>query len=97
MPGKNSVAAALRQAPGHNGTSFHGCIRNLYINSELQDFRKVPMQTGILPGCEPCHKKVCAHGTCQAGRQSGFTCECEEGWTGPLCDQRTNDPCLGNK
>ncbi|EPY81129.1 slit 2 isoform 2-like protein [Camelus ferus] len=97
MPGKNNVAAALRQAPGQNGTSFHGCIRNLYINSELQDFRQVPMQTGILPGCEPCHRKVCAHGTCQPSSQSGFSCECEEGWTGPLCDQRTNDPCLGNK
>lgn len=96
MPGKNNVAS-LRQAPGKNGTSFHGCIRNLYINSELQDFRKVPMQTGILPGCEPCHKKVCAHGTCQPSSQSGFTCDCEEGWMGPLCDQRTNDPCLGNK
>ncbi|KAM7326277.1 hypothetical protein ACRRTK_014755 [Alexandromys fortis] len=96
MPGKNNVAA-LRQAPGQNGTSFHGCIRHLYINSELQDFRKVPMQTGILPGCEPCHKKVCAHGTCQPSSQSGFTCECEEGWMGPLCDQRTNDPCMGNK
>uniref|UniRef100_A0A8C0R8Y5 Slit homolog 2 protein n=1 Tax=Canis lupus dingo TaxID=286419 RepID=A0A8C0R8Y5_CANLU len=81
------------RAPGHNGTSFHGCIRNLYINSELQDFRQVPMQTGILPGCEPCHRKVCAHGACQPSSQSGFTCECEEGWTGPLCDQRTNDPC----
>uniref|UniRef100_A0A8C4PK00 Slit homolog 2 protein n=1 Tax=Equus asinus asinus TaxID=83772 RepID=A0A8C4PK00_EQUAS len=88
---------SLRQSPGQNGTSFHGCIRNLYINSELQDFRKVPMQTGILPGCEPCHKKVCTHGTCHPSSQSGFTCECEEGWTGPLCDQRTNDPCLGNK
>lgn len=96
MPGKNNVAS-LRQAPGQNGTSFHGCIRNLYINSELQDFRKMPMQTGILPGCEPCHKKVCAHGMCQPSSQSGFTCECEEGWMGPLCDQRTNDPCLGNK
>ncbi|KAL4843254.1 hypothetical protein H8958_008198 [Nasalis larvatus] len=96
MPGKSNVAS-LRQAPGQNGTSFHGCIRNLYINSELQDFQKVPMQTGILPGCEPCHKKVCAHGTCQPSSQAGFTCECQEGWMGPLCDQRTNDPCLGNK
>uniref|UniRef100_A0A8C4LK32 Slit homolog 2 protein n=1 Tax=Equus asinus asinus TaxID=83772 RepID=A0A8C4LK32_EQUAS len=93
-----SGTSGLRsQSPGQNGTSFHGCIRNLYINSELQDFRKVPMQTGILPGCEPCHKKVCTHGTCHPSSQSGFTCECEEGWTGPLCDQRTNDPCLGNK
>uniref|UniRef100_A0A8C3QT40 Slit homolog 2 protein n=1 Tax=Cyanoderma ruficeps TaxID=181631 RepID=A0A8C3QT40_9PASS len=76
---------------------FHGCIRNLYINSELQDFRNVPLQVGILPGCEPCHKKVCVHGTCHATSQSGFSCECEGGWTGPLCDQQTNDPCLGNK
>uniref|UniRef100_A0A452SCC2 Slit homolog 2 protein n=1 Tax=Ursus americanus TaxID=9643 RepID=A0A452SCC2_URSAM len=95
--GGKFCSKSSRSAPGQNGTSFHGCLRNLYINSELQDFRKVPMQTGILPGCEPCHKKVCAHGTCQPSSQSGFTCECEEGWTGPLCDQRTNDPCLGNK
>lgn len=93
---KNNIAA-LRQSPGQNGTSFHGCIRNLYINSELQDFRNVPLQVGILPGCEPCHKKVCVHGTCHATSQSGFSCECEGGWTGPLCDQQTNDPCLGNK
>uniref|UniRef100_A0A672V2E4 Slit homolog 2 protein n=1 Tax=Strigops habroptila TaxID=2489341 RepID=A0A672V2E4_STRHB len=96
MPVKNNIAA-LRQSPGQNGTSFHGCIRNLYINSELQDFRNVPLQMGILPGCEPCHKKVCVHGTCHATSQSGFSCECEGGWTGPLCDQQTNDPCLGNK
>uniref|UniRef100_A0A8C5JVH4 Slit homolog 2 protein n=1 Tax=Junco hyemalis TaxID=40217 RepID=A0A8C5JVH4_JUNHY len=96
MPVKNNIAA-LRQSPGQNGTSFHGCIRNLYINSELQDFRNVPLQVGILPGCEPCHKKVCVHGTCHATSQSGFSCECEGGWTGPLCDQQTNDPCLGNK
>uniref|UniRef100_A0A8C3QLY3 Slit homolog 2 protein n=1 Tax=Cyanoderma ruficeps TaxID=181631 RepID=A0A8C3QLY3_9PASS len=96
MPVKNNIAA-IRQSPGQNGTSFHGCIRNLYINSELQDFRNVPLQVGILPGCEPCHKKVCVHGTCHATSQSGFSCECEGGWTGPLCDQQTNDPCLGNK
>uniref|UniRef100_A0A8D2J519 Slit homolog 1 protein n=1 Tax=Varanus komodoensis TaxID=61221 RepID=A0A8D2J519_VARKO len=96
MPMKNNVAA-LRQSPGRNGTSFHGCIRHLYINSELQDFRNVPLQVGILPGCEPCHKKVCVHGICHVTSQSGFTCECDGGWTGSLCDQQTNDPCLGNK
>uniref|UniRef100_UPI00398EF0D9 slit homolog 2 protein isoform X1 n=1 Tax=Pristiophorus japonicus TaxID=55135 RepID=UPI00398EF0D9 len=96
MPTKTNVAA-LRQGPGQNGTSFHGCIRNLYINNELQDFKKVPMQIGILPGCEPCQKKMCQHGTCHAIGQSSFTCECEGGWTGTLCDQQTNDPCQGNK
>lgn len=93
---KNNVAA-LHQSSGQNGTSFQGCIRSLYINSELQDFRNVPLPVGILPGCEPCHKKVCVHGACHATSQSGFTCECDGGWTGQLCDQQANDPCLGNK
>ncbi|XP_077136106.1 slit homolog 2 protein isoform X5 [Ranitomeya variabilis] len=96
MPIKNNVAV-LRQSPGHNGTNFQGCIRNLHINNELQDFKMFSLQTGILPGCEPCHKKVCVHGTCVATSQSRFTCECEGSWTGPLCDQQSNDPCLGHK
>ncbi|RXM30877.1 Slit-like 2 protein [Acipenser ruthenus] len=96
MPVTTNVAA-LRQGPGQNGTSFHGCVRNLYINNELQDFNKAPLQVGILPGCEPCQKQVCMHGTCHATGQSSFTCDCEGGWTGQLCDQQTNDPCLGNK
>ncbi|KAG9479676.1 hypothetical protein GDO78_011612 [Eleutherodactylus coqui] len=96
MPIKNNVAI-LRQSPGHNGTNFQGCIRNLYINNDLQDFKMFNLQTGIVPGCEPCHKKVCVHGACVATSQSGFTCECEGGWTGPLCDQQSNDPCLGHK
>ncbi|KAM6221925.1 slit homolog 2 protein isoform 2-T2 [Rhynchocyon petersi] len=97
MPGRNSVATALKQPSGQNGSSFQGCLRSLYINKELQDFQKLSIQTGILPGCEPCHKHVCAHGTCQPTSRSSFTCECQEGWMGPLCNQKTNDPCLGNK
>ncbi|XP_071982122.1 slit homolog 2 protein isoform X1 [Engystomops pustulosus] len=96
MPMKNNVAV-LRQSPGQNGTNFQGCIKNLYINNELQDLKMFNLQTGIVPGCEPCHKKVCVHGTCKATSQSGFSCECEGGWTGALCDQQSNDPCLGHK
>lgn len=96
MPLKNNVAV-LRQAPGQNGTSFQGCIRNLHVNNDLQDFKKFNLPTGIVHGCEPCHKKLCVHGTCLATSQSGFSCECEGGWSGPLCDQQSNDPCLGNK
>uniref|UniRef100_A0A670ZA70 Slit guidance ligand 2 n=1 Tax=Pseudonaja textilis TaxID=8673 RepID=A0A670ZA70_PSETE len=94
VPVKENVAAL---PPGQNATSFHGCLRSLFINSELQDFRNVPLQVGILPGCEPCLKKVCVHGTCHMTSPSGFTCECEEGWSGSLCDQESNSPCLGNK
>uniref|UniRef100_A0A8C5REK9 Slit guidance ligand 2 n=1 Tax=Laticauda laticaudata TaxID=8630 RepID=A0A8C5REK9_LATLA len=94
VPVKENVAAL---PPGQNATSFHGCLRSLFINSELQDFRNVPLQVGILPGCEPCLKKVCVHGTCHMTSPSGFTCECEEGWSGSLCNQESNSPCLGNK
>uniref|UniRef100_A0A8C0F402 Slit guidance ligand 1 n=1 Tax=Bubo bubo TaxID=30461 RepID=A0A8C0F402_BUBBB len=44
---------------------FHGCIRNLYINNELQDFTKTRMTPGVVPGCEPCRKLYCLHGICQ--------------------------------
>ncbi|KAJ8399316.1 hypothetical protein AAFF_G00413540 [Aldrovandia affinis] len=97
MPVRTNMAAALRQSGGQNGTSFHGCIRNLHIDGRLQDLGRFQLQAGILPGCEPCQKTACAHGACHATGQSSFTCECEGGWTGTLCDQRANDPCQGNK
>lgn len=59
----NSAAFRLWQLL--NGTSFHGCIRNLYINNELQDFTKTRMTPGVVPGCEPCRKLYCLHGICQ--------------------------------
>lgn len=96
LPGQVGVAA-LRQGPGHNGTSFHGCIRNLYINGELQDLTQFLLQSGVLPGCQPCSRPQCAHGTCHPTGQSSFSCECEPGWTGQLCDQQVNNPCDGNK
>lgn len=35
--------------------------------------------------CEPC-----VHGTCTDGA-TGFTCECDVGWSGPLCDIDTGE------
>lgn len=91
----NSAAFRLWQLL--NGTSFHGCIRNLYINNELQDFTKTRMTPGVVPGCEPCRKLYCLHGICQPSGAQGPVCHCEPGWDGPHCDQPRGGPCQGHK
>uniref|UniRef100_A0A8C1R5P0 Slit homolog 1 protein n=1 Tax=Cyprinus carpio TaxID=7962 RepID=A0A8C1R5P0_CYPCA len=93
----NTSGLASLRSSGRNGSSFHGCIRNLYINDQLQDLTQFLLQEGVLPGCQPCQRRVCTHGQCHATGQSSFSCECEAGWTGPLCDQQINNPCDGNK
>uniref|UniRef100_A0A8C0JYV3 Slit homolog 1 protein n=1 Tax=Canis lupus dingo TaxID=286419 RepID=A0A8C0JYV3_CANLU len=91
----NSAAFRLWQIL--NGTSFHGCIRNLYINNELQDFTKTRMKPGVVPGCEPCRKLYCLHGICQPNATPGPVCHCEAGWGGLHCDQPADGPCHGHK
>ncbi|XP_049927043.1 slit homolog 1a isoform X3 [Epinephelus moara] len=80
-----------------NGSSFHGCIQNLYINNELQDFTKTQMKPGVVPGCEPCKKIYCLHGICQPDGVQGPVCHCQPGWSGPHCDQPATNPCQGSK
>ncbi|MBZ3884857.1 Slit-like protein 1 protein [Sciurus carolinensis] len=91
----NSAAFRLWQIL--NGTSFHGCIRNLYINNELQDFTKTQMKPGVVPGCEPCRKLYCLRGICQPSASPGPVCHCEAGWGGLHCDQPADGPCHGHK
>uniref|UniRef100_A0A8D3CIB7 Slit homolog 2 (Drosophila) n=1 Tax=Scophthalmus maximus TaxID=52904 RepID=A0A8D3CIB7_SCOMX len=80
---------------GRNGTSFHGCLRNLYINGKLQDLGWLGQ--GVEPGCQPCQRGACIQGECHATGHRGFTCTCNPGWTGAVCDQQVNNPCDGNK
>uniref|UniRef100_A0A8D0H6Q3 Slit homolog 1 protein n=1 Tax=Sphenodon punctatus TaxID=8508 RepID=A0A8D0H6Q3_SPHPU len=89
----NSAAFRLWQIL--NGTGFHGCIRNLYINNELQDFTKTQLKPGVVPGCEPCRKLYCLHGLCQPDGAHGPVCYCEPGWAGSHCDQPLGNPCQG--
>ncbi|GLD67833.1 slit homolog 1 protein-like protein [Lates japonicus] len=70
-----------------NVSSFHGCIRNLYINHELQDFTRSHMKPGVVPGCQACRKLYCLHGVCQPNAAQGPQCHCQTGWTGQHCDQ----------
>uniref|UniRef100_A0A3B4YIP9 Slit guidance ligand 1 n=1 Tax=Seriola lalandi dorsalis TaxID=1841481 RepID=A0A3B4YIP9_SERLL len=75
-----------------NMSSFHGCIRNLYINHELQDFTRSHMKPGVVPGCQACRKLYCLHGICQPN--AGPQCHCQTGWTGQHCDQCVNGVCV---
>uniref|UniRef100_A0A674BPL8 Slit homolog 1 protein n=1 Tax=Salmo trutta TaxID=8032 RepID=A0A674BPL8_SALTR len=90
-------SAAFRLWQIQNGSSFHGCIQNLYINNELQDFTKTQMKPGVVPGCEPCRKIYCLHGICQPDGAQGPVCHCQPGWSGPHCDQPAANPCQGSK
>lgn len=88
--------SALRQGMDRPLGGFHGCIHEVRINNELQDFKALPPQAlGVSPGCKSC--SVCRHGLCRAVEKDSVVCECHPGWTGPLCDQEARDPCLGHR
>ncbi|EPY73543.1 slit 3 protein-like protein [Camelus ferus] len=87
--------SALRQGTDRPLGGFHGCIHEVRINNELQDFKALPPQAlGVSPGCKSC--SVCRHGLCRAVEKDSMVCECHPGWAGPLCDQEARDPCLGH-
>lgn len=118
MPERASASGGLsalqHSSGGRNGTSFHGCLRNLYINGKLQDLgaglgpgapgsgtaqstTRQWLGQGVEPGCQPCQRGACIQGECHATGHRGFTCTCNPGWTGAVCDQQVNNPCDGNK
>uniref|UniRef100_A0A673GUK5 Slit homolog 1 protein-like n=1 Tax=Sinocyclocheilus rhinocerous TaxID=307959 RepID=A0A673GUK5_9TELE len=86
--------------PSVNGSSFQGCIRNLYINNELQDFRRTQMKPGVVPGCRACQELRCVNGLCQPDPAAGPVCRCQPGWAGKHCDQAllaaATNPCQKN-
>ncbi|XP_061882293.1 slit homolog 2 protein isoform X5 [Entelurus aequoreus] len=106
-PTSGGVSALQHSSGGPNGSSFHGCLRNLYINGKLQDLgaglgaglggaQQRPGR-GVEPGCQPCQRGACIQGDCHPTGHRGFTCTCHPGWAGTVCDQQVNNPCDGNK
>ncbi|XP_051979759.1 slit homolog 1 protein-like isoform X2 [Xyrauchen texanus] len=100
MP-ENAQSLSFNQWPTLNGSSFQGCVRNLYINNELQDFTHTQMKPGVVPGCQPCQELRCVHGLCQPNTAVGPVCHCQPGWGGQHCDQvilaAATNPCQKNK
>ncbi|XP_060905245.1 slit homolog 1b [Labrus mixtus] len=87
MPEKVMPSSLGLSSQSLNTSSFHGCIKNLYINHELQDFTRSHMNPGVVPGCQACRKLYCLHGICQPNAAEGPQCHCQQGWAGQHCDQ----------
>uniref|UniRef100_A0A8C5DGM8 Slit homolog 1 protein-like n=1 Tax=Gouania willdenowi TaxID=441366 RepID=A0A8C5DGM8_GOUWI len=87
MPEEVMPASMGLSSQTTNVSSFHGCIKNLYINHELQDFTLSHMKPGVVPGCQACLKLYCLHGICQSNAAQGPQCHCQPGWKGQHCDQ----------
>ncbi|NP_001030147.1 slit homolog 1b precursor [Danio rerio] len=102
MP-ENAKSLSSNHWPPVNGSSFQGCIRNLYINNELQDFTQTQMKPGVVPGCQACQELLCVNGLCQPDSAIGPVCHCQPGWGGKHCDQilltaaAATNPCQKHK
>ncbi|XP_022086573.1 slit homolog 2 protein-like isoform X2 [Acanthaster planci] len=91
-------AYALRHRHLRNGSSFQGCLQGFFINDEPV----TPMEgevLGVTTGCpaldmpDPCQTNPCKQGFCRKLDSARYTCDCQDGWMGPMCDRRTT--CTG--
>ena len=63
------------------------------INNELKDLHKIEFSNKIISGCDPCKLKPvnCKNnGVCKSENniKSDFTCECQKGYAGELCEYK---------
>uniref|UniRef100_F6R0K3 Slit guidance ligand 3 n=1 Tax=Xenopus tropicalis TaxID=8364 RepID=F6R0K3_XENTR len=91
-----SGVPSMRQRTDHIPIGFNGCIHDVRINNELQDFRDLPpVSIGVFPGCKSCN--ICKHGSCRSMEKTSVICECFPGWIGSMCDQEIDNTCINHK
>ena len=67
-----------------------GCFKKVFINGRMFDFTSITTQFKVLPGCsvttDPCEAHQCKSGRCHALDTVRYKCECDDGFSGTLCD-----------
>lgn len=71
----------------HERRGFVGCISRLSINEREIQLNQEAIKTEGTTACEPCANEPCKHaGVClETQTKSGYTCVCQEGYTGRNC------------
>uniref|UniRef100_A0A336LPI6 CSON010513 protein n=1 Tax=Culicoides sonorensis TaxID=179676 RepID=A0A336LPI6_CULSO len=83
----------------HEKRGFVGCISRLSINEREIQLNQEAIKSEGTTACEPCANEPCKHaGVClETQTKSGYTCVCQEGYTGKNCqvegNQCTPDVC----
>ncbi|XP_041368487.1 slit homolog 2 protein-like isoform X2 [Gigantopelta aegis] len=73
-----------------DGTSFKGCLSEVYINGKQQDLLSARASHKITPGClfDPCQGHMCQRGRCKRRKhKAGYRCKCKRGYSGVHCDK----------
>ena len=72
-------------------SALTGCLRNLVINGEYQDFSEPLYQQHVETGCaftdSNCNTDLCHNGGVCKGEWAGFDCVCPTDFKGDSCQE----------
>ena len=80
-------------APPHiqSVPNYNGCVRNVFVNSQMLDFSAPLMEEGLKRNCiftdHNCQPNPCNNSGQCIGEWEGFNCVCSDEYTGKTCDK----------
>ncbi|XP_071091195.1 protein slit-like isoform X2 [Haliotis cracherodii] len=86
----NVNTRAFKKWHVRDGTSFKGCLSQVFINRKQQDLLSSRHRHRVTPGCQfdPCQNHMCQRGRCKPRKnKSGYRCKCRRGYSGTFCDK----------